>query len=152
MTNVPGDIWETGDEPRLKIVLRTDEGYIFASGLGEDEVALDEETGIVTSVSRSSSRLTILVTLAELDEDDYYEYDEDYTLDVEEALWDSAVGGLAGWAGNDYARKYEVRLYKDGEGGGPDSYNGKADLQFLRPLLRGGNVPVPGAGGPRRVR
>ena len=90
VTNVPGDIWETGDEPRLKIVLRTDEGYIFASGLGEDEVALDEETGIVTSVSRSSSRLTILVTLAELDEDDYYEYDEDYTLDVEEALWDSA--------------------------------------------------------------
>ena len=115
VTNVPGDIWETGDEPRLKIVLRTDEGYIFASGLGEDEVALDEETGIVTSVSRSSSRLTILVTLAELDEDDYYEYDEDYTLDVEEALWDSAVGGLAGWAGNDYARKYEVRLYKDGD-------------------------------------
>lgn len=56
-------------------------------------MALDEETGIVTSVSRSSSRLTILVTLAELDEDDYYEYDEDYTLDVEEALWDSAVGG-----------------------------------------------------------
>ena len=46
VTNVPGDIWETGDEPRLKIVLRTDEGYIFASGLGEDEVALDEETGI----------------------------------------------------------------------------------------------------------
>ena len=34
---------------------------------------------------------------------------------MEEALWDSAVGGLAGWAGNDYARKYEVRLYKDGE-------------------------------------
>lgn len=115
VTNVLGNTWESGDEPRVKIVLRTDEGYVFASGLGEDEVALDEETGTVTSVSRSSSRLTILVTLAELDEDDYYEYDEDYTLDVEDALWDSAVGGLAGWAGNDYAGKYQVRLYKDGE-------------------------------------
>lgn len=26
VTNVPGDIWETGDEPRLKIVLRDGRG------------------------------------------------------------------------------------------------------------------------------
>lgn len=105
--------WEENDRPRLKIVFGAEDDYSFASGLGKDEVALDEDEGTVTSVSRSGSKkLTVYVTLPEVewDEDEY----EDYDLDVYELSWDAADGGIAYWDESDYAKKYEVRLYRDG--------------------------------------
>ena len=71
---------------------------------------------------------------------------------MEEALWDSAVGGLAGWAGNDYARKYEVRLYKDGEEVGQTVTTEKLTYNFSGHFSGAGTYQCPGAGGPRRVR
>ena len=117
VTNVPSDEeWEEGDKPKVRIVLMAEDDYTFASGLGKNDVALDEDEGTVTSVSRSSSKLTINVTLAELDyDDDYYDDDdEDQNLDVEDLGWDSGDGGIAWWEGLDYARRYDVRLYRDG--------------------------------------
>lgn len=116
VTNMPSDDeWEEGDKPKIKIVLMAEEDYTFASGLGKDDVALDEDEGTVTSVSRSSSKLTISVTLAEIDEyDDDDDDDEDQNLDVEELSWDMGNGGMACWEGLDYAKRYDVRLYRDG--------------------------------------
>lgn len=104
--------WEEGDKPKLRIVVKAESGYAFDSGLGKDDVALSEDEGTVTSVSRSSSSLTISVTLPKLDENDYGE-DMDYSLDVSELIWDQA-NGTAYWEAAPYAKKYEVRLYRGG--------------------------------------
>ena len=111
------DEWEEGDKPKLKITVGADEDYAFASGLGKSDVILYEETGPVTSVTRSGSRkLYIYVTLPEIEEieEDVSDY-EDYDLDVYNLVWDEGEGGAAYWDGNDYAKKYEVRLFRDGE-------------------------------------
>lgn len=113
VTNEP-DEWEEDDKPKLKIVLMAEDDYTFASGLGKDEVALDEDEGTVTSVSRSSGKLTVYVTLSAVEYGDDYDYD-DYDLDVYELTWDQGDGGKAYWDGTDYAKKYYVRLYRDGE-------------------------------------
>ncbi len=113
VTNEP-DEWEEDDKPRLKIVLAADDDYTFSSGLGKDEVALDEEEGTVTSVSRSSRKLTVYVTLEAVGYGDDYD-DDDYDLDVYDLIWDQGDGGRAYWDGTDYAKKYYVRLYRDGE-------------------------------------
>lgn len=104
--------WEEGDKPKLRIVVKAEAGYTFDSGLGKDDVALSEDEGTVTSVSRGSSSLTISVTLPKLDENDYGE-DMDYSLDVSELTWDQA-NGTAYWEEAPYAKKYEVRLYRGG--------------------------------------
>lgn len=113
VTNEP-DEWEEDDKPKIRIILKTEDDYIFASGLGKDDVALDEDEGTVTSVSRTSTKLTINVTLAELYYSDDYD-DEDYDLDVYELMWDGAGGGYAYWEGTDYSKYYEVRLLRDGD-------------------------------------
>lgn len=113
VTNEP-DEWEEDDKPKIRIILRTEDDYTFASGLGKDDVALDEDEGTVTSVSRTSTKLTINVTLPELYYSDDYD-DEDYDLDVYELVWDQAGGGYAYWEGTDYAKYYEVRLLRDGD-------------------------------------
>lgn len=112
VTNEP-DEWEEDDKPKLKIIIYAEDGYTFASGFSKDDVALDDEEGTVTSVSRSSTKLTVNVTLPEL----YYgdDYDEDYDLDVYELEWDDAGDGSAYWEGSDYAKRYELKLYRDGE-------------------------------------
>jgi len=113
VTNEP-DVWEEDDKPKLKVVILANDGYAFMSGFGKDEVALDEDSGKVTSVSRSASRITVNITLTEL----YYsdDYDDDYyDLDVYDLGWDGAGSGYAYWEGTDYAKRYEVRLYRDGE-------------------------------------
>lgn len=113
VTNEP-DIWEEDDKPKIKVIIYAEDGYTFASGFNKDDVALDEEEGTVTSVSRSSTKLTVSVTLPEL----YYgdDYDEgDYELDVYELAWDDSENGCAYWEGTDYAKKYELKLYRDGD-------------------------------------
>lgn len=114
--NEPEDGWDDDDEPKLRIVVRAEDGYGFASGLGESDIYLDEDYAEITSVSRTSSRVTIQVTLPPVGETSIYE-DEDFSLDIdsESLAWDSSGAGIAYWDGNDYARYYEVRLFCDGE-------------------------------------
>lgn len=116
VTNEP-DEWEEDDKPKVKIILEAEDDYSFSSSLGKDDVALDEDEGTVTSVSRSSSKkLNIYVTLVRLDEAEYDdEDDEDYDLDVYDLVWDEGDRAAAYWDECDYAKRYEVRLYRDGE-------------------------------------
>lgn len=138
VTNEP-DEWEEDDKPKLKIILMTEDDYTFASGLGKDDVALDEDTGTVTSVSRSSStKLTINVTLTELYYSDDYE-DEDYDLDVYELVWDQAGGGYGYWEGTDYAKRYDVRLFRDGEAVTSTLSTEKNTYNFSQYFTKGGS-------------
>ncbi|MCI8455115.1 MAG: hypothetical protein HFE84_10965 [Lachnospiraceae bacterium] len=118
VTNEPEDGWDEEDEPKIKVAIRAEDGYMFKTGLGKDDIYLDRDSGIVTSVSRSSSKVTIYITLPEVSESDRsYEDDEDYNLDVDEEslAWDAAGGGLVCWDGNDYAKRYELQLFCNGE-------------------------------------
>lgn len=108
VTNEPRDEWEDRDKPKLKVTVRANEDYSFESGLGKDDVDLDGSDGKVTSVSRSSSRLYVYITLDAL-EDDW-----DYDLYVEDLEWDSA-GSVGYWEGCDDADHYELKLYRDGD-------------------------------------
>ena len=116
--NEPEDGWGEEDKPKIKIAILAEDGYMFKAGLGEDDIYLDRDSGVVTSVSRSSSRVTIYLTLPEVGESDHsYEDDEEYNLDIDEEslAWDAAVSGLACWDGNDYAKRYELQLVCNGE-------------------------------------
>lgn len=138
VTNEP-DEWEEDDKPKLRIILKTEDDYIFASGLGKDDVALDEDTGTITSVSRSSStKLTINVTLTELYYSDDYD-DDDYDLDVYDLAWDQAGGGYGCWDGSDYAKRYEVRLFRDGEAVTSTLTTEKTSYNFSGYFTKGGD-------------
>lgn len=114
-TNEPSSgEWDEGDVPKLKVVVRVedDDEYKFATGIDEDDIDIDGD-GEVTSVSRSSRKLTIKITLPEVEYDeDYYEDVED--LDMEDVEWDED-DGIGYWDRNDEANRYEVRLYRDDE-------------------------------------
>lgn len=118
ITNEPddGDEWEEGDKPKLSIVLYVDDEdeYRFASGISKSDISLDGADGEVTSVTRGSSgkKLTIKVTLEEIDYEDDDDYDDE-DLDIEDIWWDDS-DGVANWEENEYANRYEVRLYRDG--------------------------------------
>lgn len=92
-TNEPSSgEWDEGDVPKLKVVVRVedDDEYKFATGIDEDDIDIDGD-GEVTSVSRSSRKLTIKITLPEVEYDeDYYEDVED--LDMEDVEWDEDDG------------------------------------------------------------
>lgn len=115
ITNEPDDGWDEDDKPKLKVIVKAEEGYAFSTALTKDNVYLDDEEGTVSGFSRSTSKVTITVTLPPVEEyeDDY----DDYDLEMERSdlAWDAADGGMAYWSGNDYAKRYEVRLYRDGE-------------------------------------
>lgn len=115
ITNQPSDGWDDDDKPKLKIVVLAESGYSFKSGLGKDDIYLDDSSATVTSVNRSSSKVTISVTLPEVSESSIYN-DDDFSLalDEDELSWDSSGSGYAYWDGTDYARYYELRLYRDG--------------------------------------
>ena len=42
------------------------------------------------------------------------DYDSDDDLEVYDLFWDDSYGGVACWEGSDSAKKYQVRLYRDG--------------------------------------
>ena len=78
-----------------------------------DSISIDiDGDGEVTSVTRNSStKLTIKVTLPAVEySDDYYDDDDD--LEIWDLEWDD--DGTAYWEENDYAKRYEVKLYRDG--------------------------------------
>lgn len=117
VTNEPDsdEEWEEDDKPKLSIVLYVDDEdeYRFVSGIEEEDVTIDGADGEVTSVTRGSSgrKLTVKVTLDEIDYEDDEDYDED--LEIYDLWWEESTGE-ANWEENDDAKRYEVRLYRDG--------------------------------------
>lgn len=108
VTNVPRDDWEWDDKPRLKIILRADEDYVFASGISKKKINLSGDGGTVTSVSRKGEdQLVIRVTLNSLDG-----YEGVHSLEVEELEWNETTG-YAYWEEAGDAKRYEVRLFRD---------------------------------------
>lgn len=108
VTNVPKNDWESDDEPRLKITLRTDEDYSFSSGISKKKINLSGDTGKVTSVSRKGSdKLIVYVTLDSLEG-----YEGSHSLEVEDLEWDEK-SGYAYWDEAGDAERYEVRLFRD---------------------------------------
>ena len=55
------------------------------------------------------------MTLQQISDIDSEYDDEDYDLDVYDLSWDDSYGGVAYWEGTEYAKKYQVRLYRDGD-------------------------------------
>lgn len=109
--NEPSDQWEEGDEPRIRITLDADSGYYFSSSISESDIELSGDGGDVTDISRSRDTLRIYVTLDALEAD---EYSGDYDLEVSDLEIDDTDGTVY-WDGAEDARRYEVRLYRDGE-------------------------------------
>ncbi|WP_125142431.1 hypothetical protein [Clostridium transplantifaecale] len=106
VTNEPDDEWDDGDKPKVKVTLEAEDGYYFASGFAKSSVSLSGSDATVTSVSRSSSKLVVYITLDALAGDD-----GDYDLDVDGLEWDE-TDGAASWDDSEDAVKYEVRLYR----------------------------------------
>mgnify|MGYP000976659886 CR=1 FL=1 len=106
VTNEPSDGWEDRDKPKIKVTLIAEDDYYFPSGFSKSNVNISGSDGTVTSVSRSSSKLTVSITLDALDDDG-----GGYDLDVSELEWDES-DGTASWYECEDAKKYEVRLYR----------------------------------------
>lgn len=114
VTNEPDNEWDEGDKPKVTIVLEvTDpDEYRFDTTWKKADVELDMEDAVVSSVSDSNSgrKLTIKVTLPKL------EYDEEFlasALEIEDVRWDEG-SGIAEWEENSYAKRYEVKIYRNG--------------------------------------
>lgn len=114
VTNQPKNGWDEDDQPKVRIVLEVYEDYRFASGFSKDDVYLSGIGGEVVSVSRSTKKLTITIELPEVGESEYYD-DDDYDLyiDRDSLGWDAGNRGFAYWEGNDYAKSYEVKIYRN---------------------------------------
>lgn len=108
ITNRPKNGWDDNDKPKIKVTLEAEDDYYFSSGLSKDDVDLSGADGRVTSVTRKSSTLMVYITLDSIDGDS-----SDYDLDVYDLEWDES-DGWASWQDSQDARKYEVRLYRDG--------------------------------------
>lgn len=117
ITNEPSGDWDEDTKPKIKITIGAESDYSFSSGLGKSDVYLGDDESTVTSVTRSTSKLYVYVTLPKISEieTEYDNDDEDYDLDVYDLSWDDSYGGVAYWEGTDYAKKYQVRLYRDGD-------------------------------------
>lgn len=113
-TNEPSiGFWEEGDVPKIKVYVYAEDGYKFVSGISKNDITLDGP-GEVTSVSRSTKKLTIKITLPEVEySDDYYD-DIDTDLNVSGVKWDKK-DGEGYWNKTSRADRYEVRLYRDDE-------------------------------------
>ena len=115
ITNEPSGDWNDDTKPKVKITIGAESDYAFSSGLGKSDVYLGNDEQKVTSVTRSTSKLYVYVTLQQISDIDSEYDDEDYDLDVYDLSWDDSYGGVAYWEGTEYAKKYQVRLYRDGD-------------------------------------
>ena len=113
VTNTPSGDWNDSTKPKVKVTLGAESGYTFSTGLGRSDVYLGNDDQTVTSVSRSTSKLSVYVTLPKIEDIDT-DYDSDDDLEVYDLFWDDSYGGVACWEGSDSAKKYQVRLYRDG--------------------------------------
>ena len=114
VTNTPSGDWNDSTKPKVKVTLGAESGYTFSTGLGRSDVYLGNDDQTVTSVSRSTSKLSVYVTLPKIEDIDT-DYDSDDDMEVYDLFWDDSYGGVACWEGSDSAKKYQVRLYRDGD-------------------------------------
>lgn len=133
--NEPSNEWDEGDEPRIRVTLSADSGYYFDSGFSESDVSLSGDEGDVTSVSRSRKELKINITLAELSES---YYDGEYDLDVSGLELDD-TDGTAYWDEAEDARRYEVRLYRNGDSITSIKTTDDTDYDFSDEFTRSGD-------------
>ena len=82
VTNEPSGDWDDDTKPKVKITIGADSDYTFSTGLSKSDVYLGNDENRVTSVTRSSSKLYVYVTLQEISEIDTEYDDEDYELDA----------------------------------------------------------------------
>ncbi|WP_313153486.1 hypothetical protein [Lacrimispora sp.] len=106
VTNEPDGEWKNGNKPKLKVTLEAEGDYYFDSGFSKSSVSLSGSDGTVSSVSRSSSKLIVYITLDALEDDE-----DDHELAVSNLEWDEG-NGTASWDECEDANKYEVRLYR----------------------------------------
>ncbi len=109
VTNEPSDEWKNGARPKIKVTLSSDGDAYFGTGINKSDISVSGNDANVTSVSRSGKyELTVSLTLEKLERDS-----DDYELDVTELNWDD-YDGTARWEEPEDAKRYEVRLYRDG--------------------------------------
>lgn len=106
VTNEPDGEWKNGNKPKLNVTLEAEDDYYFDSGFSKSSVSLSGSDGTVSSVSRSSSKLIVYITLDALEDDE-----NDHELAVSNLEWDEG-NGTASWDECEDANKYEVRLYR----------------------------------------
>ena len=63
VTNTPSGDWNDSTKPKVKVTLGAESGYTFSTGLGRSDVYLGNDDQTVTSVSRSTSKLSVYDTL-----------------------------------------------------------------------------------------
>lgn len=102
--------WDEGDVPEIKVIVRAEDGYRFASNISKEDVTLTG-SGKVTKISRSTKKLTVKITLPEVEYSDDYDNDG---LEVSGLKWDKG-DGEGYWSRNYNAYRYEVKLYRDDE-------------------------------------
>ena len=113
VTNEPEEAWDDGDKPKVSVVLwvTDEEEYRFKSGIGKSDILIGSDDGKITSVTRGSSgkKLTVKIELPKLErEAGFYES----ALVVEDIDFDSG-NGIGYWEENEYADRYEVKLYRN---------------------------------------
>ena len=109
ITNEPSGDWNDDTKPKVKITIGAESDYAFSSGLSKSDVYLGNDEQKVTSVTRSTSKLYVYVTLQQISDIDSEYDDEDYDLDVYDLSWDDSYGGVAYWEGTEYAKKYQTK-------------------------------------------
>lgn len=111
VTNAPSGKWGDKDNPKIKIILEADDDHQWSKEIDKDDVDLDDFDYSSLTVKRSSSsRLTITVTLRDLE---YYDGSEstEYDLTVSNVELDSDTAE-ASWDAGDDAKSFELRLYR----------------------------------------
>ena len=93
VTNTPSGDWNDSTKPKVKVTLGAESGYTFSTGLGRSDVYLGNDDQTVTSVSRSTSKLSVYVTLPKIEDIDT-DYDSDDDLEVYDLFWDDSYGGV----------------------------------------------------------
>lgn len=111
VTNAPdeGDAWGDNIKPKATIILRadSDDDYRFSS-IDKTDVTITGDTISKYTVSDTSKKVTITVTLPELEYEDGY---WDDLLEIDEADWGDA-NGIAHWSENEDAKYYEIKAYR----------------------------------------
>ena len=106
VTNTPSGDWNDSTKPKVKVTLGAESGYTFSTGLGRSDVYLGNDDQTVTSVSRSTSKLSVYVTLPKIEDIDT-DYDSDDDMEVYDLFWDDSYGGLH--AGRDLIPQRNIR-------------------------------------------
>lgn len=111
VTNAPedGEAWGDDIKPQIKVVLRadTDDDYRFKS-IDKADVTINGAEISKYTVSDTSKKVTITITLPELEYEDGY---WDGVLELEDLEWDSDTA-IATWEENENANYYEYKLYR----------------------------------------